>query len=67
MADRIIGSALSELNADAQELKPYIDRLEAASGLIECPQAKRLSLDMKQENPRAAWHYVVDPFRRAAK
>ena len=38
----------------AAELKPYIDRLEAANGLIECPQAKRLSLGMKQENKDAA-------------
>ena len=38
----------------AEELKPYIDRLEAASGLIECPQAKRLSQEMSQENDDAA-------------
>ena len=38
----------------AQELKPYIDRLEAANGLIECPQAKKLALDIKQENKDAA-------------
>ncbi len=38
----------------AQELKPYIDRLEAANGLIECQQAKKLSLEMKQENKDAA-------------
>ena len=34
----------------AAQLKPYIDRLEAAEGLIECPQARRLSLKIKQEN-----------------
>ena len=34
----------------ADELKPYIDRLEAANGLIECPQAIKLSLEIKQEN-----------------
>ena len=34
----------------AQELKPFIDRLESANGLIECPQAKKLSLEMKREN-----------------
>ena len=28
----------------AAELKPYIDRLDAANGLIECPQAKKLAL-----------------------
>ncbi len=38
----------------AAELKPYIDRLEAASGLIECPQAKKLSLDIRLENKEAA-------------
>ena len=38
----------------AAELKPYIDRLEACNGLIECPQAKKLSLDMKKEN-KDAW------------
>ena len=38
----------------AEELKPYIDRLEAANGLIECPQAKRLSQEMSQENDDAA-------------
>ena len=47
----------------AQELKPYIDRLEAASGLIECPQAKRLSLDMKQENKDAARLYESEAYR----
>ncbi len=47
----------------AQELKPYIDRLEAANGLIECPQAKRLSLDMKQENKDAAKLYESEAYR----
>ena len=47
----------------AQELKPYIDRLEAANGLIECQQAKRLSLDMKQENKDAARLYESDAYR----
>ena len=37
-------------HAFAQELKPYIERLEAASGLIECPQARKLSMEMKREN-----------------
>ena len=41
----------------AEELKPYIERLDAASGLIECPQAKKLSLDMKQENEDAVKLY----------
>ena len=47
----------------AQELKPYIDRLEAANGLIECLQAKRLSLDMKQENKDAARLYESEAYR----
>ena len=47
----------------AQELKPYIDRLEAASGLIECPQSKRLSLQMKQENDDAAKLYESEAYR----
>ena len=47
----------------AEELKPYIDRLEAACGLIECAQAKRLSLDMKQENKDAAKLYESEAYR----
>lgn len=47
----------------AQELKPYLDRLEAASGLIECPQAKKLSLEMKKENIEAAQLYDSEAYR----
>ena len=47
----------------AQELKPYIDRLEAANGLIECAQAKKLSLDMNQENKDAAKLYESEAYR----
>ena len=47
----------------AQELKPYIDRLEAANGLIECPQSKKLSLEMKQENKDAAKLYESDAYK----
>ena len=47
----------------ATELKPYIDRLEAANGLIECPQAKRLSLEMKKENSDAAKLYDSEAYR----
>ena len=50
-------------HAFAQELKPYINRLEAASGLIECLQAKRLSLDMKQQNKDAAQFYESEAYR----
>ena len=47
----------------AQELKPYIDRLEAASGLIECPQAKKLALDMRVENRDAAKLYDSEAYK----
>ena len=47
----------------AAELKPYIDRLEAANGLIECPLSKRLALEMKQENKDAAKLYESEAYR----
>ncbi len=47
----------------AEELKPYIDRLEATSGLIECASAKRLSLEMKGENSDAAKLYESEAYR----
>ncbi len=47
----------------AAELKPYIDRLEAASGLIECPQAKKLSLDIRLENKEAARLFESEAYR----
>jgi len=47
----------------AAELKPYIDRLDAANGLIECAQAKKLSIDMKQENKDAAKLYESEAYR----
>jgi hypothetical protein len=47
----------------AAELKPYIDRLEAANGLIECAQSKKLALDMKQENKDAAKLYESEAYR----
>ena len=50
-------------NAFAQELKPYIDRLEAANGLIECPQARKLALEMKEENRDAARLYDSEAYR----
>ena len=34
----------------AEELKPYIERLNAARGLIECPEANRLAKVLMQEN-----------------
>ena len=47
----------------AQELKPYIERLEAANGLIERAQAKRLALAIKQENSEAAQLYESEAYR----
>ena len=47
----------------AQELKPYIDRLEAANGLIECPQAQKLAQDIRQENRDAAKLYDSEAFK----
>ena len=47
----------------AQELKPYIDRLDAANGLIECPQARKLALDIKRENSDAAKLYDSEAYR----
>ncbi len=47
----------------AAELKPYIDRLEAANGLIECAQAKKLALDIKQENKDAAKLYESEAYK----
>lgn len=47
----------------AAELKPYLDRLEAASGLIECPQAKRLALDIREENKDTARLFDSEAYR----
>lgn len=47
----------------AAELKPYIDRLEAANGLIECAQAKKLALEIKQENADSARLFESDAYR----
>ena len=47
----------------AAELKPYIERLDAANGLIECPQARKLALDLKQENADTARLYESEAYR----
>ena len=47
----------------AEDLKPYLERLEACSGLIECPQAKRLALEIKKENVDAAKLYDSEAYR----
>lgn len=38
--------------AFTEALKPYISKLDAASGLIECPQALKLSRKIKDDNER---------------
>ena len=50
-------------NTFAEELKPYIERLDRASGLIECTQATKLSLKMKQENSDTANLYESEAYR----
>ena len=47
----------------ADELKPYLDRLESASGLVECTQAKKLALDIKKENKDVARLYDSEAYR----
>ena len=47
----------------AHELKPYLDRLESANGLIECPQAKKLSIEMSKENDDIARLYDSEAYR----
>jgi hypothetical protein len=47
----------------AAELKPYLERLESVSGLVECPQAKRLSLEMRKENCDTAKLYDSEAYR----
>lgn len=46
-----------------EELNPYLQRLENASGLIECPAANRLSLRMKQENKDTARLYESEAYK----
>ena len=50
-------------NTFAQELKPYIERLEAASGFVECPQAQKLSLEIKKENIDSANLYDSEAYK----
>ena len=45
------------------ELQPYIDRLNAANGLIECPQAFRLAKKMAEENAEKAAMYESEAYR----
>ena len=50
-------------NAFAAELKPYIDRLEATNGLIECPQSTDLSVAMRVENEDRTRLYESEAYR----
>ena len=50
-------------DAFTAELKPYLDRLEAASGLIECSQSRQLSLTMREENADNARLYESEAYR----
>ncbi len=47
----------------AHELKPYLDRLEAANGLIECPQSTKLALAMRRENAEMARLYDSEAYK----
>ena len=47
----------------AEQLQPFISRLNSASGLIECPQALKLAKELTQENDRRAALYESDAYR----
>ena len=47
----------------AEELKPYLARLESASGLIECAAALRLSKQMREENREMARLYESEAYK----
>lgn len=47
----------------ASELKPYLERLNAASGLVVCPQATRLAKELAQECAEAARLYDSEAYR----
>ena len=49
--------------AFAEELKPYLERLEAASGLILCDEATKLSLAMRDENEDRIRLYESEAYR----
>ena len=46
-----------------QELKPYLERLGVASGLVECPAATKLALKMRVENDDLADQMDSEAFR----
>ena len=47
----------------AEQLQPYIYRLNSANGLIECPQALKLARELTQENDRRATLYESEAYR----
>ena len=47
----------------ADELQPYIERLDSANGIVECPQAKKLALEMMEENSAMAEMMESDAYR----
>ena len=47
----------------AQDLKPYLDRLSSASGLIECPLALKLAKELTRENDKRASLYESEAYR----
>ena len=47
----------------AEELKPYIERLETARGLVECGKAKKLALDICRENRDMAKLFDSEAYR----
>ncbi len=46
-----------------KELKPYIDRLEAANGLIGCEESTQLALAMREENEERIKLYESEAYR----
>ncbi len=47
----------------ADKLKPYLDRLDAANGLIECAQAEKLAIEMRERNADIAEQLESEAYR----
>ena len=47
----------------AEQLQPFLYRLNSANGLIECPQALKLAKELTAENDRRATLYESDAYR----
>lgn len=50
-------------DAFREGLMPYLQRLDAASGLIECPQSKALAIKMREENEDLAKQMESEAYR----